>query len=197
MPKELESFTFVQNIASAEQYSNCWGDIRTASSKRFLTFSTEWYGFTTLNDTTRLGTLDVTDLEICTSQINKQMNKFFCPLLDMFCPLLEHIAQSQSWLTRRSFYPLSSAVYFTHFQVQALMAARQAVMVPLAPLAALHAVKLLYTATFHDCVNALKVTTHCCVAVRLCFIRDQPDTTGSCSDIARSTTSLLLGADCL
>ena len=57
---------------------------------------------------------------------------------------------------------------FAHFQVQARLAARHAVTV------SLHAVKLLYTATFQW---GLKVTTHCCVVVHQCFLRDQPDTT--------------------
>ena len=58
----------------------------------------------------------------------------------------------------------------------------------------LHEVKLLYTTTFHE---DLKVATHCYVVVRLCFIQDQPDTTGSCRDIALWTVRLLFGADCL
>ena len=57
---------------------------------------------------------------------------------------------------------------FAHFQVQARLAVRHAVTV------SLHAVKLLYTATFQW---GLKVATHCCVVVHQCFIRDQPDTT--------------------
>ena len=48
------------------------------------------------------------------------------------------------------------------------MAARHAFTVPM------HAVKFLYTATFHW---GLKVATHCCVVVHQCFIQDQPDTT--------------------
>ena len=43
------------------------------------------------------------------------------------------------------------------------MAARHAVTV------AMHTVKFLYTTTFHW---GLKVATHCCVIVHLCFIRD-------------------------
>ena len=57
---------------------------------------------------------------------------------------------------------------FAHFQVQARLAVRHAVTV------SLHAVKLLYTATFQW---GRKVATHCCVVVHQCFIRDQPDTT--------------------
>ena len=57
---------------------------------------------------------------------------------------------------------------FAHFQVQARLAVRHAVTV------SLHAVKLLYTATFQW---GLKVTTHCRVVVHQCFIRDQPNTT--------------------
>ena len=56
---------------------------------------------------------------------------------------------------------------FAHFRVQALLAVRHVVTV------SLHAVKLLYTATFRW---GLKVATHCCVVVRQCFIPDQPDT---------------------
>ena len=48
------------------------------------------------------------------------------------------------------------------------MAARHAFTVPE------HAVKFLYTATFH---GGLMVATHCCVVVHQCFIQDQPDTT--------------------
>ena len=58
--------------------------------------------------------------------------------------------------------------FICHFQVQARMAVRHAVTV------SLHAVKLLYTATFQW---GLKVATHCCVVVHQCFIPDQPDTT--------------------
>ena len=57
---------------------------------------------------------------------------------------------------------------FAHFRVQALLAVRHVVTV------SLHAVKLLYTATFRW---GLKVATHCCVVVHQCFIPDQPDTT--------------------
>ena len=59
---------------------------------------------------------------------------------------------------------------FAHFQVQARLAVRHAVTV------SLHAVKLLYTATYQW---GLKVATHCCVVVHQRFtgIRDQPDTT--------------------
>ena len=57
----------------------------------------------------------------------------------------------------------------------------------------LHAVKLMYTATFQW---GLKVATHFCVVVHQFFISDQTDTTGSGSDIARWKVRLLLGADC-
>ena len=47
------------------------------------------------------------------------------------------------------------------------MAARHEVTVPM------HAVKFLCTSAFHCC---LKIATHCCVVVLLCFIGGQPDT---------------------
>ena len=47
------------------------------------------------------------------------------------------------------------------------MAARHEVTVPM------HAVKFLCTSAFHCC---LKIATHCCVVVFLCFIGGQPDT---------------------
>ena len=59
-------------------------------------------------------------------------------------------------------------VHFAKFQVQARLAEHHTFTVPM------HAVKFLYTATFHW---GLKVATHCCVIVHLCFIQDQPDTT--------------------
>ena len=57
---------------------------------------------------------------------------------------------------------------FCQFQVQALMPAHHTVTVPMS------AVKVLYTSTFHW---GLKVTSHCCVVVHLCFIWDQQGTT--------------------
>ena len=60
-----------------------------------------------------------------------------------------------------------TVVHFAHFQVQAQLAARHVLTVPM------HAVKFLYIPTFHW---GLKVATHCCVLVHLCFIQDQSDT---------------------
>ena len=76
------------------------------------------------------------------------------PTLRTFCPDVVQTAQM--------------VVHFAHFQVQALLTARHAFTVPI------HAVKFLNTATFHW---GLKATTHCCVAVHMCFIRDQKDAT--------------------
>ena len=56
-------------------------------------------------------------------------------------------------------------VHFIHFQI--VTALRAAIRI--------HMVKLLYTSTFY---RGLKIATHCCVTVCLCFIQDQPDTTG-------------------
>ena len=94
------------------------------------------------------------------------MNIFFLPTSRKVLP------------TFRTYCPHGVQVAQTvvHFQVQARTAARHAVTMPL------HAVKLLYTATVHD---DLKIATHWSVVVHLCFIRDQPDTTGSGRDIAR------------
>ena len=110
----------------------------------------------------------------------KWMN-FSCLLQKKICPLLEHIAQLGVQLAQ-------TVVHFAHFQVQARMAARHAVTLPFTPSSCC------ITATSHE---SLKVITHCCVVVRLCFTRDQPDTTGSCRDTALWTVRLLLRADCL
>ena len=59
-----------------------------------------------------------------------------------------------------------SAGHFAHFQVQGRTAAPHAVTEPM------HAVKFLFIATFHW---GLRITTHCCVVVGVCFIQDQPD----------------------
>ena len=105
---------------------------------------------------------------------NQKMDNCFCPLRPHFSKSCVHFSKIlPSW---GPYCPVGvqvaqTEVHFVQFQVQARMAACHAVIVPL------HAVKLLYTTTFHE---GLKVATICCVVVLLCFVRDQPDTTGSC-----------------
>ena len=90
------------------------------------------------------------------------MNNSFCPLLESFVHFSDVLP---SWgpdcPDDSSFCPLSSS---------GLDGRCHAFTVP----RPVHAVKFLYTTTFH---LGLKVATHCCVVLHLCFIRDQPDTT--------------------
>ena len=95
------------------------------------------------------------------TKIHIIMNKVFLPNSRKGLPAFQTFCPDGVWSAQME-------SLFSHFQVQALLAVRLAVMV------SMHAVKLLYTATFQ---LGLKVATHCCVVVHQCFIRDQPDTT--------------------
>ena len=75
------------------------------------------------------------------------------PTFRKYCPIGVQTAQT--------------VLHLVHFQVQALMWAHHVFTKPM------HVVKFLYITTFQW---GLKVTTHYCVIVHLCFIQDQPNT---------------------